>query len=127
MSGDALPAVAKLDDTRRQKLLERLREDCNGDLEVWRAYCERIRASRFCCGENDRGWVGNIDWALRPATFTRVMEGLFDNREPKKGRKLSPALSAAMKLIAEERAKQGGPTDDEHPALIEAARVRVSR
>ena len=51
----------------------------------WREVFRRIEASPFCRGENDRGWLADVDWALRPdgkkpETAQRVLEGAFDAR-----------------------------------------------
>lgn len=46
----------------------------------WKLAIDRIQKSHFCLGQNDRNWVANIDWFLRPNTCARIMEGLYDNR-----------------------------------------------
>lgn len=56
-------------------------------LEQWREVFRRIEASPFCRGHNDRGWVANVDWAMRPAgqkpePAARILEGGFDDRQP---------------------------------------------
>lgn len=46
----------------------------------WVPIIERIAASDFCCGQNDRGWKADPDWLLKPDTAIRVMEGRYDNK-----------------------------------------------
>ena len=50
-------------------------------LSDWPAIFARIVASRFCCGQNDRGWIASFDWILQPDTATKVMEGKYDDRQ----------------------------------------------
>ncbi len=44
------------------------------------AALERVAASPFLTGENDRGWKADIDWFLRPDSMTKIMEGKYDGR-----------------------------------------------
>jgi hypothetical protein len=66
-------------DKRRSALKARLREPFF--VAHWREAMERARRSEFCCGKNDRGWVANIDWFLRPDTVVKIMEGNHDTIE----------------------------------------------
>lgn len=50
--------------------------------EHWRAAIAHVADCPFLCGENDRGWVADIDWFLRPDTMLKIMEGKYDAREP---------------------------------------------
>lgn len=42
----------------------------------FREAIDRVAASDFHTGKNDRQWVANIDWFLRDGSFVRVMETL---------------------------------------------------
>jgi hypothetical protein len=42
-----------------------------------RAVFTRINALAFCRGENDRGWRANFDWALKPTSIAKVLEGNY--------------------------------------------------
>jgi hypothetical protein len=74
-SGLSVPR--SIDKRRRQAIGIRLRE--NGLPAVLEAIT-KIGASRFCCGENDRGWRADIDFLLQPKSFTALLEGKYDNR-----------------------------------------------
>lgn len=54
-----------------------------GFRDAWPAICQRINASPFCRGVNDRGWTAGIDFALRAGVWQRVIEGEFDAATPK--------------------------------------------
>lgn len=48
--------------------------------EEWVSIVQRVAASAFCNGVNDRGWRANPDWLLRPGTSVKILEGAYDNR-----------------------------------------------
>lgn len=70
----------KLTADRRRKIEARLRE--HGP-EVWREACQRVAASPFCRGKNDRGWRADLDFLLQPKSFNRLIEGGYDQTEPR--------------------------------------------
>lgn len=82
-----LPQCRELTEKRRTKSIARLAE---ATLDIWRSVIARIEASRFCRGENDRGWMASFDWLLQPDVRVKVLEGTYDNR-PTKGHKGQPA------------------------------------
>ena len=42
---------------------------------------ERAMGSGFLTGQNDRGWVMDLEFFLRPDTVTKILEGKYDDRE----------------------------------------------
>lgn len=46
----------------------------------WRAGMERVMASKFCRGENDRNWRADMTFFLRPDTLAKIMEGKYDDK-----------------------------------------------
>lgn len=74
-----LARVQRLTDARRKKLRARLRE-CDG-LEGWHAALAKIEGSSFLTGNNDRGWRADFDFVLQQSSFTKLMEGSYDDRE----------------------------------------------
>lgn len=87
--GDVLSVPTKMDAARIAGCDARWKDAFGRDLEQWWAYCRRIRGSPFCCGDNERGWRADFDWALKPKTIRGVMEGKYERRLPP--RKASPA------------------------------------
>jgi hypothetical protein len=71
-----LPRIAKLTETRKRSIKARLRDA--GGLSGWNIALEKVAASAFCRGENDRAWRADIDWLASERGFTRLMEGKFD-------------------------------------------------
>ena len=90
--GAKVVKAQKLHDSRRRTLTKRLKEDFGGSLSEWRAYCERIVAAPHLIGTNDRGWRASLDWVLRPANMTKVLEGNYDPPKPNGGNGLDADL-----------------------------------
>ncbi|ASP84297.1 DNA replication protein [Sinorhizobium meliloti] len=63
--------------SRRRSLLLRIEE--HGLPAVLDAI-ERIGRSRFCRGENDRGWRADLDFFCQPKSFVSILEGKYDDR-----------------------------------------------
>ncbi len=47
------------------------------DLGYWEQVVGRVAASPFCNGKNERGWLANFDFLVRPDTHARAMEGQY--------------------------------------------------
>jgi len=75
-----IPLAQKFDQTRRAKLRQRLK-DCGG-LSGWVDALEKLSKSSHCTGSNDRGWRADFDFLLQNQSFTRLMEGRYDDRKP---------------------------------------------
>lgn len=73
---------------RRKAAVARLRERPLEGEGGWLEVLARMGQSAFCTGRNDRGWRADPDWALRPGTAARVLEGAYDGTAP-------PATGAA--------------------------------
>ena len=72
------PTVQKVTAPRRSALRGRIKDI--GGLDNW---CEAItRASRssHLTGNNSRGWTADFDWLAKPANFTKLIEGNYDDR-----------------------------------------------
>ena len=69
----------RMTDKRKRTIENRL---CNSFwVENWRKALDLVKASAFCSGKNDRGWVADIDWFIRPDTVTKLTEGKYGNKE----------------------------------------------
>lgn len=64
----------KLTPQRKRSILARLKE-CGG-LDGWGVALAKAEASDFISSQN---WFG-LDWLVKPANFTKLMEGNYDNR-----------------------------------------------
>jgi len=74
-----LPQIRQMTNTRRKKLAARMREPLFA--ENWQAIIDKLAASSFATGNNDRGWKADLDWLLKNSdNYSKVLEGKYDNR-----------------------------------------------
>jgi hypothetical protein len=74
-----LPRIRSMTEKRTQRLNSRLKEPDFAD--NWRRIIDRIAASAFCTGQNERGWRADIDWLLSNSTnYVKVLEGKYDDK-----------------------------------------------
>jgi hypothetical protein len=78
------PEAQVLTDTRSKQLRARLK-DCGG-IEGWHSAMAKARASPFLRGDSGRdkaheGWVPDLDFFIQPKSFTKLMEGKYDQRD----------------------------------------------
>jgi hypothetical protein len=98
------PKAQRLTPERRRRIRARLRS-CGG-MTGWLAAMEKARASPFLRGEIGRGsehshWVPDLDFFLQEKSFTRLMEGKYDERSSSsRHRGSSPIFSGAAIAIA---------------------------
>lgn len=76
-----LPEARTLSSKRKKSTKERWKE--NPDLDYWVSTVKRLANSDYCCGKNDRGWLADFDFLIRPDTHVKTSEGKYDNRVPK--------------------------------------------
>ncbi len=77
------PKVQVVSKARHRSLVKRLAE-CGG-LDGWRVALAKVEASAFLRGANDRGWRADFDFMLQAKSFTRVMEGCYDDKGRRDG------------------------------------------
>lgn len=73
------PEVQKLTKPRRSAVLGRLK-DCGG-LDGWRIALDKASKSHFLTGQTPSPFFASFDWLTKPANFTKLMEGNYDNRK----------------------------------------------
>ena len=70
------PAVRKMTAQRERQLRARLKDST---IEDWQRAMDALERSAFCRGQNDRGWRADFDFLLQPKSFTKLLEGAYDN------------------------------------------------
>lgn len=69
--------------------------------EYWAKVIIAMLKSKFLCGENDRKWVADFEFFVRPDTHFRVMEGKFnDKKEEKVGPKVVSYLQDGTPVLS---------------------------
>lgn len=80
---DKIPMVVVFNDKRKKKLklrFEEFKQFGNAD-EVWLAIIDKIKNSRFLCGEAG-DWKCSFDWLVENSTnWLKVYEGQYDNKQ----------------------------------------------
>lgn len=76
-AGFSVPKLLTKD--RRQKVNARLSEHGK---DGWSEACRKMAGSRFCRGENDRGWKADFEFLLQPKSFNGLIEGKYDDLKP---------------------------------------------
>lgn len=47
----------------------------------WQQIIDKVSASSFCTGQNDRGWKVDLDWLLKNSgNYAKVLEGKYDGK-----------------------------------------------
>lgn len=64
---------------RRKSALARLAEPVFSS--SYREALEKIPASDFLLGRNDRGWNATFDWFVRPDSVVKILEGAYITKE----------------------------------------------
>ena len=92
-----LPRAQKLTDKRRRALAARLR-DCGG-LSGWEVALEKLAASPFLTGRTDRGFRADLDFLCQERSFTKLLEGSYDDRRPAPGARPTNAVTDAIRNV----------------------------
>jgi hypothetical protein len=100
-AGLAVPR--SVDGARRVRLAATLKRH---GLPAWLEAVGRVEASDFCRGQNDRGWKADLEFMTQPRSFTRILEGHYDNRKSQAPPR-NPIVASADRLLAELRAANG--------------------
>lgn len=72
---DKLSEVRGFTEKRKANFRERWKDELDENMDTWRLFCSKILRQQFLLGKNDRGWKANIDWALKPNSITKTLEG----------------------------------------------------
>ena len=90
-SGSVIKEIRQLTERRKLAIQARARE--NGK-ESLMEVIKQAAKSDFLNGRNDRGWVADFDWLMRPNNFVKVLEGNYNNND-KNDRRRGTEVTAA--------------------------------
>lgn len=76
MQHKAIKPISRITDRRKENLTARAREFGK---EALQTVVDKAAASDFMNGKNNKGWVADFDWMMRPNNFPKVLEGNYDN------------------------------------------------
>jgi uncharacterized protein YdaU (DUF1376 family) len=75
-----LSKIERLSTERKKHINARFKEF---DYDTIIAVFKIVGKSDFLCGKNDRAWKANFDWIFNETNFLKIMEGKYENQEPK--------------------------------------------
>lgn len=81
-----LPRWSAMNKKRERLARDRLKER---PIDQWEPIFERLNASAFLRGNNDRGWRAHPEWLLRDGTILGLLEGKYDDK-PNGGQTAAP-------------------------------------
>lgn len=111
-----LPRCESLTPKRRRHATARLAEH---PFETWRRIVERVEASGFCRGQNERGWVASFAWLIgSPDVAVKVLEGNYADREKPERPFTAQELRDAERVRANWLGCQHEPRCDSHQACL---------
>lgn len=90
-----VPKCLLVSDKIRRSLQVRLREPFFA--ENWKPAMQRVAASNFCQGQNERGWRASLDWFITPDVVRKIMEGKYDNRPAYQNPKPNPRNAGVIR------------------------------
>lgn len=100
------PRVQRLTPQRRAACNARLSE-CGG-IDGWRTAIAKGAASSFLCGSNQTGWKADFDFFCQSKSFTKLMEGSYDDRTPGEGHGGNgETVRRSIARVLEERSRMG--------------------
>ena len=94
----------RMSKSRESSLKARINEA--GGLDGWKMAMDKAKASSFLRGEtgSDRNWRPNLDFFLQAKSFTKLMEGGYDDRQgtakPAQSNRVSPSEENILRAFA---------------------------
>ena len=99
------PKIVGLNGRRKDMANARWKEA--PDITYWQNIINLISSSPFCKGDNERGWVANFDWLIRPGTDHKILEGKYHKNQISQKLELARVIS----LIANYNTREPLPKD----------------
>jgi hypothetical protein len=91
------PIAQRMNDRRRTAIKARLAE-CGG-LDGWKLALAKAAASDFCRGAGNSSWVIDLDAFTQAKTFTKLMEGSYDNRSQSRPASVQDQFKRAFERV----------------------------
>lgn len=75
----SLSKIRSVSSTRKRHLKARWKQ-LDFNIDTFQEAFEKVEASDFCTGKNDRGWKADFDWLIKnDNNIIKVLEGKYDN------------------------------------------------
>lgn len=93
-----LPIARAFPKSRQDKVRARL--DDIGGVSVWHEALREVEASSFLRGENDRGWVADLDFLLQASSLLKVLDKSFSDATRRKAKRPETFHDRLRKMAA---------------------------
>ena len=74
----SFPHLRTLSDARKKAIRARLKTYTFDDFKLM---FEKVEASSFLKGKNNRDWSANFDWMIKDANMAKILDGNYDNKD----------------------------------------------
>ena len=74
----SFPRIKDITGNRKKAIAARWRT--HKSLEIFQELFTIAEVSSFLKGENDRNWVADFDWMMKPTNFSKILEHKYDDR-----------------------------------------------
>ena len=99
-----LPEVKAVSDERKKKMKIRWKEfsEVGDPVEVVRIIFHKVATSKFCQGDNSKGWSASFDWLFgNPKNWVKVYEGNYDDNHADTRNGHQPKGDRMTELVSE--------------------------
>ena len=79
----SLSKVIKTTGAREKAMRGRFRDEFHGSIDEVKAYFRRVEDSDLLSGRTNLDWRADFDWLFKLSNTVKVLEGKYDNRNPK--------------------------------------------
>lgn len=97
------PKIKAIDGNRRKAVAARWRT--YNSLDTFKELFQIAQASSFLKGQNDRNWIADFDWMMKPSNFSKILEHKYDNRTSIASKEVP--LTGALGVLAKMREECG--------------------
>lgn len=75
------PKIRDINGERKKAVSARWK--ANPSFDTFRTLFEKAEKSKFLQGANDRNWKADFDFMMHSSRFDKILEGVYDDKEPK--------------------------------------------
>lgn len=93
------PRIEDIEGERKKAVSARWRK--YNSLDIFKELFQIAQASSFLKGQNDRNWVADFDWMMKPSNFSKIREHKYDNRTSIASKEVP--LTGALGVLAKMR------------------------
>lgn len=74
----SLPTIREINQSRKKTI--KARWESLKNVDEFYSFFKQVENSDWLSGRNEKGWKASFDWIMKPANFTKIIEGNFINK-----------------------------------------------